>query len=268
MLATLPAAALLALAAAAPGAPVTDQLAPTTLVTVPVTVPAWQDGGYIYLPDVLCPAETAPYLLNASFTDPEHRESDLANGVSFSADTANGGVYLEVTSRDVHGYATGLAQGEGMYKNYLTNYSDVPWTVEVRLHCTRSSADGYQPASSASADRVDDVVAVARTVLGVPYVSGGASPTGFEGAGLVKFTFAHVGLALPHSIAGQDEQGHRVPATEARSGDLVVADSLREIGIFIGDGRMIAVADEPGAAVSILPVFTGAHHFTRLIDAP
>ncbi|MDR5699982.1 C40 family peptidase [Agromyces aerolatus] len=265
MLTTLSAVALLALSATAPpeaGDP------PTTLVTIPITVPAWQDGGYVYLPDTTCPADVAPYLVNTSFKDPEYLESGLANGVSFSSDTASGGVYLEVTSSDDEGYATGLAQGEGMYKNYLTNYSDAPWTLEATLHCTPSAADGYQPAFSVGSQSPEDAVEVARSMLGTPYVYGGSTPAGFDGPGLVKFSFAHAGVLLPHSIAGQDREGHRVSAEEARPGDLVVADTLREIGIFIGDGQMIAVFDEPGASVSIVPVFSGAHHFTRLIDAP
>lgn len=268
MLSTLPAAMLLTLGVAAPtalGAPATTE-SPASLVTIPVTVPAWKDGGYLYLPDTDCPGESAPYLLNRSFKDPAYRESGLANGVSFSSETPAGGVYLEVTSRDGEGYATGLAQGPGMYKNYLTNYTDAAWDVEVTLHCASSSAEGYRPASSANAPSPEDAVEVAKAVLGTPYAYGGATPAGFDAPGLIQFSFAHVGVLLPHSIAGQDDQGQPVRADEARPGDLVVADSRREIGIFIGDGQMIAVRDEPGASVSIVPVFAHPHHFTRIID--
>lgn len=267
MLTTFSAAALLVLSATVPGAPVTNGPVSTELVTIPVTVPAWQDGGYVYLPDTACPAEVAPYLLNTSFKDPKYLESSLTNGVSFSYDTPVGGVYLEVISRDREGYATGLAQGESMRKNYLTNYTRTPWTLEITLHCTPAAADGYQPAFSADARSPEDAVAVARSVLGAPYVYGGGTPTGFDGPGLIQFSFAHAGVLLPHSIGGQDREGFGVSADEARPGDLVVADDLQGIGIFVGNGQMIAVFDEPGTSVSIVPVFTGPHHFTRLIDA-
>jgi len=116
---------------------------PASQVTVPVTIPAWGDGGYSYFPATVCPIE-APYLLNTSFDDPAYLQSGLANGVSFAYEAAEGGVYLEVVSRDNDGYATGLMQGDGMRKNYLTNYSPIPWTVEVTLHCTASEAERYQ----------------------------------------------------------------------------------------------------------------------------
>lgn len=113
----------------------------------------------------------------------------------------------------------------------------------------------------------EDVVAVAKRYVGTPYVYGGATPGGFDGPGLTMFAFAYVGVPLPHSISGQDRAGDRIEARDARPGDLVVADDLRQIGIYAGDGQMVAVFNEPGASVSIVPVFAGPHHFTRVVDA-
>lgn len=97
----------------------------------------------------------------------------LTNGVSFRYAARAGGAYLEVTSRDAEGHATGLAQGAGMCMNYLTNSTGTAWDVEVTLHCTSSAAEGYRPVASAEARSPEDAVAAARSVLGPPFVVGG-----------------------------------------------------------------------------------------------
>jgi cell wall-associated NlpC family hydrolase len=128
---------------------------------------------------------------------------------------------------------------------------------------TRGQAD-IQVARS----RDHGVVDAARALLGTPYVFGGSTRFGVDESGLVMLAFAEVGVRLPHSISGQDREGRRVDAADARPGDLVVADDLRSIGIYLGDGEMISVSPPTTRLtyVSIVPVFAEAHHFTRIID--
>ncbi|TGO03789.1 NLP/P60 family protein [Serinibacter arcticus] len=82
------------------------------------------------------------------------------------------------------------------------------------------------------------VVAEAFKYVGVPYVSGGASPSGMDCSGFVQYVFAQVGVSLPRTSGAQAGAGYRVSAAEARAGDLIYSPG--HIGIYLGDGQHIA----------------------------
>lgn len=104
-------------------------------------------------------------------------------------------------------------------------------------------------------------VAIAERYLGVPYVWGGESPSGFDCSGLVQYVYGQLGVRLPRTSEEQALAGTAVPSlAQARPGDLVffagsdgTAQSPGHVGIYIGDGEMIE-APHTGADVRIEPV--------------
>jgi peptidoglycan DL-endopeptidase CwlO len=98
-------------------------------------------------------------------------------------------------------------------------------------------------------------VAAARSVLGVPYVFGGASPAGFDCSGLTMWAWAHAGVALPHSAAMQYAMLPHVSQSDLQPGDLVFFyQPIDHVGIYIGGGLMID-ADHTGGFVGIRAVY-------------
>ncbi len=83
------------------------------------------------------------------------------------------------------------------------------------------------------------VVGIAMQYLGIPYVYGGASPSGFDCSGFVMYVFGQVGVSLPHNAAAQYGYGMPVSRDQLQAGDLVFFNGLGHVGIYIGGGQFI-----------------------------
>jgi peptidoglycan DL-endopeptidase CwlO len=112
------------------------------------------------------------------------------------------------------------------------------------------------PAASASA-----IVDIARRYIGTPYVSGGATPAGFDCSGFTQYVFAQVGISLPRTSAEQRHAGTQVSAAEARPGDLVWGPG--HVGIYTGNGQHIA-ARSPGTPLYESPIYISNPIFIRV----
>jgi cell wall-associated NlpC family hydrolase len=83
------------------------------------------------------------------------------------------------------------------------------------------------------------VVGVALRYLGTQYVWGGAGPGGFDCSGLVAYSYAQVGVSLPHYTGAQWNYGVPVSRNDLEPGDLVFFDGLGHVGIYIGGGQFV-----------------------------
>ena len=100
------------------------------------------------------------------------------------------------------------------------------------------------------------VVGIAMQYLGVPYVWGGASPSGFDCSGFTLYVYAQVGVSLPHYTGSQWQMGVPVSRDDLQPGDLVFFNGLGHMGIYIGGGQMIH-APHTGDVVKISDINSG-----------
>jgi peptidoglycan DL-endopeptidase CwlO len=89
---------------------------------------------------------------------------------------------------------------------------------------------------------------IALRYLGVPYVYGGASPSGFDCSGLVMYVYAQLGISLPHYTVAQWNATQ--PISSPAPGDLVFFNGLGHVGIYLGGGRFVD-APHTGSVVRI-----------------
>ena len=97
-----------------------------------------------------------------------------------------------------------------------------------------------------------EVVGIAQRYLGVPYVYGGASPSGFDCSGLAMYCYAQIGIGLSHGATDQQHASTPVPLSALQPGDLVFFGSASysyHVGIYVGGGSMIN-APHTGSVVS------------------
>jgi cell wall-associated NlpC family hydrolase len=91
---------------------------------------------------------------------------------------------------------------------------------------------------------------IALRYLGVPYVWGGASPSGFDCSGLVMYVYAQLGISLPHYTVAQWSATLPISMSEIQPGDLVFFDGLGHVGIYVGNGEFVH-APHTGTVVQI-----------------
>ena len=100
------------------------------------------------------------------------------------------------------------------------------------------------------------VVDIALQFLGVPYVWGGASPSGFDCSGLVVYAYGQLGVSLPHYTGSLWQIGIAVSREELQAGDLVFFNGLGHMGIYMGGGQFVH-APHTGDVVKISSLYEG-----------
>jgi peptidoglycan DL-endopeptidase CwlO len=115
-----------------------------------------------------------------------------------------------------------------------------------------SSPSANVPSANGSGFSASAVIAYAEQFLGIPYVWGGADPSGFDCSGLMQYVFVHsVGIHLPRVAQDQQNVGTRISPYDVQPGDLVFMGSpAYHVGLYIGGEKWIE-APETGDVVKI-----------------
>lgn len=128
------------------------------------------------------------------------------------------------------------------------------------------AAGGRADSQTAENEIGSRIVAIAKSLLGKPYVYGGKGPNGFDCSGFTRYVYGQVGISLP---AGATQQylnsGYKLSNRfDAQPGDLIFINNPRNsggkpvshVGIYIGNGQYIHASTRT-YTVKIDDVFTG-----------
>jgi cell wall-associated NlpC family hydrolase len=108
---------------------------------------------------------------------------------------------------------------------------------------------------AADTKTLNETLVLVKNQIGItPYYFQGSSPRAWDCSGLVKWTYAHLGVELRHSASSQRLSGEFV--TEPKIGDLVSFNyqsygSAYHIGIYVGPDEMIHAGGKPGDRTEI-----------------
>ena len=117
--------------------------------------------------------------------------------------------------------------------------------------------------ASSSSAATGSIFATAKRGIGVPYVFGGGSTSGWDCSGFTSWVYRQHGIHLPHSAGAQARMGKRVSRSEARPGDLVYHPG--HVGIYAGNG-MILDAGNKAKGTSIRKLWNANWSFYRIVD--
>ena len=136
--------------------------------------------------------------------------------------------------------------------------------------------------TNTSSSKGTEIVEYAKKFLGVPYVYGGASSSGFDCSGFTMYVYKHFGISMGHGAQIQSKLGKVVNANKnsatslkknLQPGDLVffldyeTMDEIGHCGIYIGDGNFIHASSGSGYCVKINSLLPGEYYNTRYCAA-
>jgi cell wall-associated NlpC family hydrolase len=96
-----------------------------------------------------------------------------------------------------------------------------------------------------------EIVNIAAQFFGVPYVWGGASPSGFDCSGLTMYCYAKIGIGMSHGATDQQRSSIPVALSDLRPGDLIFfgnASFSHHVAIFV-EGTTCIEAPHTGDVV-------------------
>ena len=93
-------------------------------------------------------------------------------------------------------------------------------------------------------DPSDEMIALAKSLLGTPYKKGGTTTKGFDCSGYVYYILKNMGYSPNRTAADQYKMGTYVSKKNLQPGDLVFfagtyKSGISHVGIYLGDGQFI-----------------------------
>lgn len=128
-------------------------------------------------------------------------------------------------------------------------------TAAANTNTAASSSQAVSQAPTASTSTASAsasaITSYALTFLGVPYVWGGTTPSGFDCSGLVQYVYSHFGINLGRTTYTQQYAGTKISVASAQAGDLYFwgsYGSAYHVAIALGGGQYV-MAPAPGQNV-------------------
>lgn len=127
------------------------------------------------------------------------------------------------------------------------SYADKAGYISADYLVTASSGTAISPSNTAASVSISakrqSVLNYAAQFLGVPYVYGGSTPSGFDCSGFTSYVFKNTVGSIPRVAQAQYDATTRVSRDDLLPGDLVFfgssTSSISHVGIYVGSNQFI-----------------------------
>ena len=127
------------------------------------------------------------------------------------------------------------------------SYAGTTGYISADYLVTASSGTAINPSNTAASVSISakrqSVLNYAAQFLGVPYVYGGSTPSGFDCSGFTSYVFENTVGSLPRVAQAQYDATTRVSRDDLLPGDLVFfgssTSSISHVGIYVGSNQFI-----------------------------
>lgn len=140
-------------------------------------------------------------------------------------------------------------------------------TSKTKKVASTATAKQQTEVSRSSSTNSSKLVSNALSLIGVPYVFGGTSRSGFDCSGYTQYVFQGSGVSLPRTSYAQYGVGSAVSRNELEPGDLVFFSTYDKgashVGIYIGGGSFVHASNSGVRTTSL----SDSYYASRYVGA-